>query len=66
MTCCAVDAKPIGVPVYRPGWQEEFEEDSWVHVVGGFSETDQDISEPAIVTPQSVEPTDRPANPYVN
>jgi uncharacterized repeat protein (TIGR03943 family) len=66
VTCCAVDAKPIGVPVYSPGWQEKFEEDSWVHVVGGFSETDQDISEPAIVTPQSVEPTDRPANPYVN
>src|SRR5829696_8543359 len=32
VTCCAVDARPLGVPVYSPGWQEEFKEDSWVHV----------------------------------
>src|SRR5215217_4733439 len=24
VTCCAVDARPLGVPVYSPGWQEEF------------------------------------------
>ena len=66
VTCCAVDAKPMGVPVYQPGWQEKFDEDFWVHVIGSFSETEEDISEPAIVTPQSIDPTDRPANPYVN
>jgi uncharacterized repeat protein (TIGR03943 family) len=65
VTCCAVDAKPIGVPVYSPGWQEKFEEDSWVRVAGSFTGTDQDIAEPAIVTPQSIERTDRPENPYV-
>ena len=65
MTCCAVDAQPIGVPVYSPGWREKFEEDSWVRVTGSFTETDQDIAEPAIVTPQSIERTDQPANPYV-
>jgi uncharacterized repeat protein (TIGR03943 family) len=65
VTCCAVDAQPIGLPVYSPGWQEKFDEDSWVRLVGSFSKTDQDIAEPAIVTPQSIEPTDRPANPYV-
>src|ERR671932_2741522 len=61
VTCCAVDAQPIGLPVYSPGWQEKFDEDSWVRVVRSFSKTDQDIAEPAIVTPQSIEPTDRPA-----
>ena len=65
VTCCAVDAQPIGLPVYSPGWQEKFDEDSWVRVVGSFSKTDQDIAEPALVTPQSIESTDRPANPYV-
>jgi len=65
MTCCAVDAQPIGVPVYSPGWREKFEEDSWVRVTGSFTETDQDIAEPAIVSPQSIERTDQPANPYV-
>jgi putative membrane protein len=65
ITCCTVDARPLGVPVYSPGWQEKFDEDSWVHVVGNFSKTDQDIAEPAIVTPQSIEPTSQPENPYV-
>jgi putative membrane protein len=65
ITCCSVDAQPLGVPVYSPGWQEEFEEDSWVHVTGSFTETDQDIAEPAIIEPQSIEPTDQPANPYI-
>jgi putative membrane protein len=65
ITCCAVDAQPLGVPVYSPGWREKFEEDSWVRVTGSFTETDQDIAEPAIVTPQSIERTDQPANPYV-
>jgi len=65
LTCCAVDAQPLGVPVYSPGWQEEFEKDSWVHVTGTFTKTDQDIAEPAIITPESIEPTDQPENPYV-
>ena len=66
VTCCAVDARPLGLPVYRPGWQEEFDEDSWVHVAGSFAENDQEVAEPAIVSPQNVEPTEQPENPYVN
>jgi putative membrane protein len=65
ITCCSVDAQPLGVPVYSPGWQEKFEENSWVHAVGSFTETDQDIAEPAVVTPQSIESTDQPKDPYV-
>src|SRR5215217_91045 len=48
VTCCAVDARPIGLPVHSPGWQDRFKEDSWVRVTGSFSETDQDIAEPDI------------------
>ena len=65
LTCCAVDAQPLGVPVYSPGWQEEYKKDSWVHVTGTFAKTDEDIAEPAIITPESIEPTDQPENPYV-
>jgi uncharacterized repeat protein (TIGR03943 family) len=65
LTCCAVDAQPLGLPVYSAGWQEEFKEDSWVHVKGSFTQTDQDIAEPAIIEPQSIEPTDQPAFPYI-
>jgi putative membrane protein len=66
LTCCAVDAQPLGLPVYSEGWQEQFKEDSWVHLIGQFTQkTDQDIAEPAIITPQSIEPTQQPENPYV-
>src|SRR5215212_2599113 len=66
VTCCAVDARPLGVPVYSPGWQEEFKEDSWVHLTGSFAETEEDISEPVVVTPENIEPTEQPEHPYVN
>ena len=66
VTCCAVDARPLGVPVYSPGWQEEFKEDSWVHLTGSFAETEEDISEPVVVTPKNIEPTEQPEHPYVN
>jgi putative membrane protein len=66
VTCCAVDARPLGLPVYSPGWQEEFEEDSWVHVTGSFAETEEDIAEPVIVAPENIEPTEQPEDPYVN
>ena len=66
VTCCAVDARPLGLPVYSPGWQEEFEEDSWVHVTGSFAETEEDIEEPVVVAPENIEPTEQPEDPYVN
>src|SRR5215204_130165 len=66
VTCCAVDARPIGLPVYLPGWQEEFEEDSWVRVTGSFTETEEEIAEPVIVAPENIEPTEQPEDPYVN
>lgn len=36
VTCCAVDAQPVNVPVYYPEWESEFPVDSWVRVRGGF------------------------------
>ena len=54
------------MPVYSPGWQEEFKEDSCVHLTGSFAETEEDISEPVVVTPKNIEPTEQPADPYVN
>jgi putative membrane protein len=65
VTCCAVDAQPIGLPVRSPGWQERFEDDAWVRVVGSFVETEGNIAEPVVIEPRSVEPTNQPENPYV-
>ncbi len=66
VTCCAVDAQPIGVPVYHPGWQNEFKTDSWVTVTSSFRANPNTASREAIVLmPDSIKPTSQPAQPYV-
>jgi uncharacterized repeat protein (TIGR03943 family) len=66
VTCCAVDAQPLGVPVLLPGWQEEFAPDDWVEVSGAFTPNpDASASEPIVLEPSEVTPIDQPAQPYV-
>ncbi|MBB6403434.1 TIGR03943 family putative permease subunit [Arthrobacter sp. AZCC_0090] len=66
VTCCAVDAQPIGVPVYHPGWQNDFKTDSWVTVTSSFRANPNAASPEAIVLiPDSIKSTSQPAQPYV-
>ncbi|MBF4618754.1 TIGR03943 family protein [Clavibacter sp. VKM Ac-2873] len=66
ITCCAVDAQPVGVPVYRPGWRSTLQTDEWVRVTGPFASNPSARSrQPLAVMPQGVEPVDQPADPYV-
>ena len=66
ITCCAVDAQPVGVPVYQPGWQEQHPVDSWVQVAGRFAATPSAASaQPIAIVPTSVTSVDQPAEPYV-
>ena len=66
VSCCAVDAQPIGIPVYRPGWQDEFTTDSWVTITSGFATNPSAVSDEQIVlVPDVITPTERPAEPYV-
>lgn len=66
VTCCAVDAQPVSIPVYYPGWSDEFAVDSWVTVNGGFQVLPQ-IAEPgnlAVVPGDTVE-EEVPREPYL-
>lgn len=66
ITCCAVDAQPIGIPVYYPGWQKKFNTDSWVTISSGFATNPSVTSDEAIVlVPHTVTPVEQPAQPYV-
>lgn len=66
VTCCAVDAQPLGVPVLLPGWQDELAPDDWVEVSGAFAPNpDASASEPIVLEPAEVTPIDQPAQPYV-
>jgi putative membrane protein len=66
VTCCAVDAQPVGVPVYQPGWKSTLQTDEWVRVTGPFASNPSAKSrQPLAVMPQGVEQVDQPADPYV-
>jgi putative membrane protein len=66
ITCCAVDAQPIGVPVYLPDWQSQFHADDWVEVTGQFGANHSAESTAVIaLNPTGVTGVDQPADPYL-
>ncbi len=66
VTCCAVDAQPLGVPVHLPGWSQSFDADDWVMVDGGFASNPSSASlQPVVVIPDSVTPIEQPREPYL-
>jgi uncharacterized repeat protein (TIGR03943 family) len=66
VTCCAVDAQPIGVPVYLPGWREQHPIDSWVRVTGRFVVNPSATSmQPLAIDPTRVASIEQPTDPYV-
>ncbi len=66
VSCCTVDAQPIGVPVYRPGWREEFEPSAWVAITGTFVEnTDRASDQQTVIKVGSLSEIDEPDQPYV-
>lgn len=66
ITCCAVDAQPIGVPVYLPDWQSRFDADDWVQVTGEFAANRSSTSSAVIaLVPAEVTGVDEPSEPYL-
>lgn len=66
ITCCAVDAQPVGVPVYQPGWRDLVQTDDWVRVTGPFVDNPSINSmEPTVVAPRELAATEQPGDPYV-
>ena len=66
ITCCAVDAQPVGVPVYMPDWSSTFDANDWVEVTGQFGSNRSPQSTAAIaVTPSEVTGVDEPSDPYL-
>jgi uncharacterized repeat protein (TIGR03943 family) len=66
ITCCAVDAQPVGVPVYLPGWQDQVAADDWVEVTGGFDTNRSSSSQdPVALVPDDVTTVGQPSDPYL-
>jgi uncharacterized repeat protein (TIGR03943 family) len=65
VTCCAVDAQPIGVPVYSPGWVSKYPVDSWVEAKGTFALNPSALSlEAVVIANPDLAAIDQPAEPY--
>jgi uncharacterized repeat protein (TIGR03943 family) len=65
ITCCAVDAQPIGLPVYRPNWKEELRPSTWIAVQGTFVQaTGRAERYPALIQIGTLTRIDEPDNPY--
>lgn len=64
VTCCAVDAQPVGVPIELPSWASQYEQDQWLEVAGEFEVRQTLEGEQLILIPTSVTAIDEPENPY--
>lgn len=66
VTCCAVDAQPVGAPVYIPDWQTKYKQDSWVSAKGTFVEA-AGIDLPTLaLMPTELNAIAEPEDPYAN
>lgn len=65
VTCCAVDARPVGVPVFMPGWKTVHPIDSWVEVTGYFDKTPKAGSPAITVKPANITKVGQPNDPYL-
>jgi uncharacterized repeat protein (TIGR03943 family) len=66
ITCCAVDAQPVGVPVYLPNWRDSYKSDEWLRLAGGFGANRSTTSaEPIALVPSGVKRISAPNDPYL-
>ncbi|MET1088330.1 MAG: TIGR03943 family protein [Arthrobacter sp.] len=67
VSCCTVDAQPVGVPVLHPGWQKEYKPGSWVTATGGFGPNPSpDSVNPLLLTDARLAPAIEPDRPYLH
>jgi len=67
VSCCTVDAQPVGVPVHQPGWQENYKPGSWVTATGSFGlNPNQDSTNPILMTATQITSTTEPERPYIH
>lgn len=60
VTCCAVDARPVGIKVLII--DNEFKTDEWLEVTGKF---DLDSNGELVINPDNIERINEPTNPYI-
>ncbi len=64
ITCCAVDAQPIGVTIASPDWKSKYQDGEWVQVAGRFV-PDSSAASGWAIQPSTITAIDAPSDPYV-
>lgn len=64
LTCCAVDARPVGVPVHIENWANQYNEDEWVTVEGEFKLIETREGNKIVLVPTLIEQIEEPKDPY--
>lgn len=66
VTHCAIDAQPVGVPVYLENWKNTFEPDQWIETSGGLTTNRSQMSgQPIVLVPDDVTGIEQPEDPYL-
>jgi putative membrane protein len=66
ITCCVLDAQPVAVPVYLPGWKSQLSADKWVRITGGFvADPSTKSSAQIALVPTKVSVMAKPSQPYL-
>ncbi|MGC3955501.1 MAG: TIGR03943 family protein [Propionicimonas sp.] len=64
VTCCTVDAQPVGIPVALAGWADSHPVDGWLQVTGTLVTSPASTTGGVVLKPTSVEAIEQPAQPY--
>lgn len=66
ITHCAVDAQPVAVPVFQPGWDLTLAVGEWVNVTGDFGPNRGRVNTaPIALIPAQITPIEEPEQPYL-
>lgn len=66
VTCCAVDAQPVSIPVYWENWESRVSPEDWIALEGGFVPFDESVVPGRLaVVPTGVQPEEVPREPYL-
>lgn len=64
VTCCTVDAQPVGIPVALAGWADSHPTDGWLLVTGTLVTSEASTTGGVVLKPSSIDTIDQPAQPY--
>ncbi len=64
ISCCAVDASPISLAVYLPGWEQKYKEDDWIDVSGALEQGKKLGVDGALLRAQNSNIIPQPEDPY--